>query len=60
MRGFVLLALLWISRDPKFMPGWGALFPPHYVTDGTVAALMATMLFALPANPPALKDIGGS
>ena len=51
---FVLLAVLWISRSPKFVPGWGALFRTHYVTDGTVAVLMASLLFALPAEPPSL------
>jgi hypothetical protein len=34
---FVLLALLWISRDPKIIPGWGAAFKPGHVTDGTAA-----------------------
>ena len=56
---FVLLALLWITRDPKFVPGWGALFKEHFVTDGTVAALMASILFALPAEPVALIRGGG-
>lgn len=32
---FVGLATLWVTRDPKFIPGWGALFPAGYVTDGT-------------------------
>ena len=34
---FVLLALLWVSRDPKIIPGWGAAFTPGHVTDGTAA-----------------------
>ena len=25
---FVLLALLWITRNPVFVPGWGTLFLP--------------------------------
>ena len=49
---FVLLALLWISRDPKVLPGWGAAFAPGHVTDGTVAIAMALVLFALPSRPP--------
>ena len=56
---FVALAVLWISRDPKVLPGWGALFSPHHVTDGTIAALMASLLFALPADPPAVLFGGG-
>ena len=51
---FVLLALLWISRDPKFVPGWGTLFAPGYVTDGTTGAFMAILLFLLPADPLAV------
>lgn len=23
---FVLLALLWLTREPKFIPGWGHIF----------------------------------
>lgn len=28
---FIILAVLWISRKPGFMPGWGELFPEGYV-----------------------------
>ena len=38
---FVLLALLWISRDPKVLPGWGAAFAPGHVTDGAAAVQLA-------------------
>lgn len=38
---FVMLALLWISRDPKVLPGWGAAFTPGHVTDGTAAVQLA-------------------
>jgi len=48
---FALLALLWISRKPGFILGWGEWFG-GYATDATSAALMATLLFALPADPP--------
>ncbi|EOD11665.1 hypothetical protein EMIHUDRAFT_41435, partial [Emiliania huxleyi CCMP1516] len=48
---FSLLALLWVTRQPGFVPGWGSWFD-GYATDGTTAALMATLLFALPASPP--------
>ena len=49
---FAALAVLWITRDPKFIPGWGSLFERGFVSDGTVAALMAILLFALPAEKP--------
>jgi len=49
---FSLLALLWITRDPKVVPGWDAFFRPKYVTDGTTAALLALVLFVLPDEPP--------
>lgn len=29
---FIILAVLWISRKPGFMPGWGELFPDGYVS----------------------------
>ena len=49
---FSLLALLWITREPKVVPGWDAFFRPKYVTDGTTAALLALVLFVLPDEPP--------
>ena len=41
-----------LSRHPVFIPGWGALFPPKYVTDGTVAMFVSLMMFVLPAENP--------
>ena len=38
---FVMLALLWISRDPKVLPGWGAAFTPGHVTDGAAVVQLA-------------------
>ncbi|XP_052074962.1 Na(+)/citrate cotransporter-like isoform X2 [Mytilus californianus] len=49
---FVLLAVLWITRNPQFVPGWGALFPTKYITDSVPAILMAVVLFILPSQPP--------
>ncbi|XP_076107288.1 Na(+)/citrate cotransporter-like isoform X1 [Mytilus galloprovincialis] len=49
---FVLLAVLWITRNPQFVPGWGALFPKKYITDSVPAILMAVLLFILPSQPP--------
>lgn len=50
---FALLAVLWITRSPGFIPGWGELFD-GYATDATTAVFMATLLFAIPARPPYL------
>uniref|UniRef100_A0A914BYB8 Uncharacterized protein n=1 Tax=Acrobeloides nanus TaxID=290746 RepID=A0A914BYB8_9BILA len=49
---FVILVILWLFRQPKFIPGWGELFEPGYVSDGTVAMGMALILFVLPAENP--------
>ena len=53
---FILLALLWISRaDLNFgdvtIPGWAGLFPQSsFINDGTVAILMAVVLFLIPSK----------
>ena len=53
---FVILALLWLSRSSldfgHFMiPGWSELFKsPEYVNDGTVAIMMALLLFFIPSK----------
>ncbi|XP_045559694.1 solute carrier family 13 member 5 isoform X1 [Salmo salar] len=52
---FVLLVLLWFTREPGFMPGWATvLFNKDrlYVTDGTVAMLMSTLFFLIPSQLP--------
>lgn len=50
---FASLVLLWMTRDPKIICGWGCLFPEDYVTDGASAMFIATLLFVLPRNMPA-------
>ncbi|XP_035280902.1 solute carrier family 13 member 1 [Anguilla rostrata] len=47
-----LMVLLWLVRNPGFMPGWAALFPQYsgYATDATVALLLGLMFFIIPAN----------
>jgi len=52
LAAFVLLALLWITRHPGFVPGWDTLFTSGFVTDGTSAIAITLLLFALPASPP--------
>ncbi|XP_048582686.1 solute carrier family 13 member 5 isoform X2 [Nematostella vectensis] len=49
---FVVLALLWLSRDPKFMPGWAVMFAKGYVKDATAAMLIAFSLFVFPSQKP--------
>ncbi|NXC70294.1 S13A2 protein, partial [Anhinga anhinga] len=51
---FILLVLLWFTRDPGFIPGWAAvLFNKNntsYVTDATVAIFISILLFVIPAD----------
>ncbi|XP_029570993.1 solute carrier family 13 member 2 isoform X2 [Salmo trutta] len=52
---FVLLVLLWFTREPGFMPGWATVLfnkDKLYVTDGTVAMLMSTLFFLIPSQLP--------
>ncbi|XP_064158568.1 solute carrier family 13 member 2-like [Anguilla rostrata] len=62
---FVLLVVLWFTREPGFMPGWATVLfnqEKPYVTDGTVAILMSTLFFLLPARLPSCfsRDAEGS
>uniref|UniRef100_A0AAR2JRS5 Solute carrier family 13 member 5b n=1 Tax=Pygocentrus nattereri TaxID=42514 RepID=A0AAR2JRS5_PYGNA len=54
---FCLLVVLWFTRDPGFVAGWAThIFNSDaeygYVTDATVAVLIAVLLFILPSKPP--------
>ncbi|XP_030631981.1 solute carrier family 13 member 2 isoform X2 [Chanos chanos] len=52
---FVLLVLLWFTREPGFMPGWATvLFNKEgpFVTDGTIAILMSSLFFIIPSEVP--------
>ncbi|KAK3581966.1 hypothetical protein CHS0354_023437 [Potamilus streckersoni] len=49
---FLVLAVLWITRDPQFIHGWGVLFPKGFVKDSTPAILISVIMFILPAYPP--------
>nr|XP_060613708.1 solute carrier family 13 member 2 [Anolis sagrei ordinatus] len=53
---FVVLVLLWFTREPGFMPGWaGALFNKggkSYVTDATVVIFIALLMFVIPSELP--------
>ncbi|XP_029468956.1 solute carrier family 13 member 2 isoform X2 [Rhinatrema bivittatum] len=58
---FVLLVLLWFSRDPGFMPGWATNSfnrgGKDYVTDATVAIFISIMLFVFPSQIPTFGSL---
>ncbi|NXN96890.1 S13A2 protein, partial [Rhinopomastus cyanomelas] len=51
---FVLLVLLWFTRDPGFIPGWATVLfndsKTSYVTDATVAIFISVLLFIIPSS----------
>ncbi|XP_019398992.1 PREDICTED: solute carrier family 13 member 1 isoform X2 [Crocodylus porosus] len=49
---FILMALLWFTRDPGFIPGWSSLFPQYkgFATDSTAALLIGLLFFIIPAK----------
>ncbi|XP_067231829.1 solute carrier family 13 member 5a isoform X2 [Chanodichthys erythropterus] len=54
---FVLLVVLWFTRDPGFVDGWATGFfnvEKEFVTDATVAVFVAALLFIFPSKPPRL------
>uniref|UniRef100_UPI003AACA236 solute carrier family 13 member 1 n=1 Tax=Centroberyx gerrardi TaxID=166262 RepID=UPI003AACA236 len=57
---FLLLVVLWLTRDPGFMPGWASLFPQYsgFTTDATVALLLGLLLFIVPARGPSHRFAG--
>ncbi|XP_051933736.1 solute carrier family 13 member 2-like [Hippocampus zosterae] len=52
---FILLVLLWFTREPGFIPGWATVLfnqKKQYVTDGTVAILLSALFFCIPSKFP--------
>uniref|UniRef100_UPI0037E986DC solute carrier family 13 member 2-like n=1 Tax=Semicossyphus pulcher TaxID=241346 RepID=UPI0037E986DC len=52
---FILLVLMWFTREPGFIPGWATVLfnkEKTYVTDGTVAIFMSSLFFCIPSNLP--------
>ncbi|KAJ8312066.1 hypothetical protein KUTeg_009439 [Tegillarca granosa] len=49
---FVLLAILWVTRDLGGIGGWGDIFPPKTVTDSTPSILISVSLFIFPSVLP--------
>ncbi|XP_053337721.1 Na(+)/citrate cotransporter-like isoform X1 [Clarias gariepinus] len=52
---FILLVLLWFTRDPGFIPGWASLLfkqEKMFVTDATVSILITFLFFIIPSEFP--------
>ncbi|XP_033115677.1 solute carrier family 13 member 5-like [Anneissia japonica] len=53
---FLLLVLLWLFREPSFIPGfggWSVIFPePEYITDATAAIFVSFLLYVFPSEVP--------
>ncbi|KFO09987.1 Solute carrier family 13 member 2, partial [Balearica regulorum gibbericeps] len=51
---FILLVVLWFTRDPGFIPGWATVLfnknDTSYVTDATVAIFISILLFIIPSD----------
>ncbi|KFQ85553.1 Solute carrier family 13 member 1, partial [Phoenicopterus ruber ruber] len=49
---FILMTVLWFTRDPGFIPGWSSLFPKYkgYATDSTTALVIGLLFFIIPAK----------
>lgn len=52
MGHFIVLALLWLTRDMGGEYGWGSVFEKGYVKDGVPAIFIATSLFIFPSSIP--------
>ncbi|XP_061595689.1 solute carrier family 13 member 2 isoform X2 [Cololabis saira] len=58
---FILLVLLWFTREPGFIPGWATvLFNQNgpFVSDGTVAIFMSMLFFVVPSRLPSCGSYG--
>ncbi|XP_053085187.1 solute carrier family 13 member 2-like isoform X2 [Pangasianodon hypophthalmus] len=52
---FILLILLWFTREPGFIPGWASLLfnqEKMFVTDGTVSIFVSFLFFIIPSKLP--------
>ncbi|KAK3084904.1 hypothetical protein FSP39_021163 [Pinctada imbricata] len=47
---FVILVLLWFTREPEFFPGWASLFKEGFVRDAVPAILICISLFVFPSE----------
>ncbi|XP_072909185.1 Na(+)/citrate cotransporter-like [Hemitrygon akajei] len=55
---FILLVVLWFTRDPGFIEGWVTVIfgkaAKNYVTDATVVIFISVLLFIIPSDMPRL------
>ncbi|XP_072446181.1 solute carrier family 13 member 2-like isoform X2 [Chiloscyllium punctatum] len=55
---FILLVILWFTRDPGFIPGWATVLfnkdGDDYVTDATVVMFISVLMFIIPSDKPRL------
>ncbi|XP_078080736.1 Na(+)/citrate cotransporter-like isoform X2 [Mustelus asterias] len=52
---FALLVILWFTREPGFVPGWGSVFDRNgtkYISDATVVMFIAFLMFIIPSQKP--------
>uniref|UniRef100_A0A8C4YQ60 Solute carrier family 13 member 4 n=1 Tax=Gopherus evgoodei TaxID=1825980 RepID=A0A8C4YQ60_9SAUR len=50
---FILMTLLWFTREPGFVPGWSSFFEKKgYRTDATVSVFLGFLMFLIPAKKP--------
>ncbi|XP_062956069.1 solute carrier family 13 member 4 [Cynocephalus volans] len=60
---FILMTVLWFTREPGFVPGWDSFFEKKgYRTDATVSVFLGFLLFLIPAKKPCFgkKNDGGN
>ncbi|XP_074795909.1 solute carrier family 13 member 4 isoform X2 [Natator depressus] len=60
---FILMTLLWFTREPGFVPGWSSFFEKKgYRTDATVSVFLGFLMFLIPAKKPCFgkRDKGDS
>ncbi|XP_070699209.1 solute carrier family 13 member 2 [Pempheris klunzingeri] len=58
---FVLLVLLWFTREPGFIDGWATVLfnkGGDFVSDGTIAILMSMLFFVIPSQLPKFGGYG--
>uniref|UniRef100_F6XHL1 Citrate transporter-like domain-containing protein n=2 Tax=Ciona intestinalis TaxID=7719 RepID=F6XHL1_CIOIN len=53
---FVVLTVLWLTRDPKIITGWKDIFPGGLVKDSTSAMLISFSLLIFPSKNPFRKS----
>ncbi|KAM8974779.1 solute carrier family 13 member 4 isoform 2-T2 [Pelodytes ibericus] len=50
---FILMTVLWFTREPGFVPGWESFFGKKgYRTDATVSVFLGFLLFLIPSKKP--------